>query len=143
MFASHISAIALGSMLILTAPSVLAGGHEAPNLVGTWSGSIVGGARFGALNHDPAQSEPVFADRTKVWTLTIEQQDGTGLIGTWSSERKIEKLVGVIRQDNVTVLLADEDNIFDARLVGENELELCALEAAHATIAVCFRMERN
>jgi hypothetical protein len=108
-----------------------------------WSGSIVGGARFGELKHDPAQKEPVFADRTKVWTLAIEQQEGTGLMGTWSSERKTEKIVGVIRQDNVTVLLADEDNIFDARILSADQLELCALEASPATIAVCYLMKRN
>ena len=137
------STIVFGSVFILTSHSALADTQETPNLVGTWSGSIVGGARFGELNHDPAQKEPVFADRTKVWTLAIEQQDGTGLIGTWSSERNTEKVVGVIRQDNVTVLLADEDNIFDARVVSADELELCALEASPATIAVRYRMKRD
>lgn len=137
------SAIMFGFVLTLTSHSALADTQETPNLVGTWSGSIVGGARFGELKHDPAQKEPVFADRTKVWTLAIEQQEGTGLMGTWSSERKTEKIVGVIRQDNVTVLLADEDNIFDARILSADQLELCALEASPATIAVCYLMKRN
>ena len=136
-------AIILASAWIFVAASAAASAQEVPNLVGTWSGTIVGGARFGALNHDGPEKEPVFADRTKVWTLVIEKQDGTGLIGTWSTKTKTEKLAGVIREDNVSVLLADEDNTFDARLTNQNEMELCALQAGAATIAVCYRMRRD
>lgn len=131
------------SALLVGASTAAAVAQDVPNLVGTWSGTIVGGARFGALNHDPAEKEPVFADRNKQWTLTIATQDGTGLIGTWATKAKTENVVGVIRQDNVSVLLADEDNTFDARLISANEMELCALEAGAATIAVCYRMKRE
>jgi hypothetical protein len=120
-----------------------ASAQEVPSLVGTWSGTIAGGARFGALNHDPAEKDPVFANRTKVWTLTIEKQDGSGLIGTWSTAAKSERIVGVILRDNVSVMLADEDNTFDARLVTPNEMEVCALQAGAASIAVCYTMTRQ
>ncbi len=129
--------------LVIAACSLPATAQEVPNLVGTWSGTIVGGARFGALNHDPAVNDPIFADRTKEWTLTVEKQDGSGLIGTWSTKTKNEKLVGAIRQDRVTVIFADEDNTFDARLLSSNEMELCAVEAEEATIAVCYLMKRK
>ena len=52
-----------------------------------------------------------------------------------------------VRQDNVTVIFADEDNLFDARLLSENEMELCAQEGGAgkggATIAVCYLMKRK
>ena len=139
--------VCVASLLVLVASSNAAMSQDVPNLIGTWSGNIVGGARFGALNHDPAQKEPVFADRTKEWTLTVEKQDGTGLIGTWSTTTKTEKLAGAIRQDNVTVIFADEDNTFDARLLSASEMELCAQEGGAgkggATIAVCYLMKRE
>lgn len=135
------------SATALTACTVTAVAEETPNLIGKWSGKIVHGARFGALNHDPAETVPVFADRNKEWTLTIEKQDGSGLIGTWSTKSKTERLVGVIRTDNVTVLFADEDNIFNAQLLSSSEMELCAQEGAAnkggATIAVCYLMKRD
>lgn len=131
------------SALALAFWSAAATAQEVPNLIGNWTGTIVGGARFGALNHDPEQKEPVFADQAKVWTLSIVQQEGSGMIGTWSTETKTEQLVGVIRLDNVSVIFADEDNTFDARLLSENEMELCAQEAEEATIAVCYLMKRK
>ena len=79
--------------------------------------------------------------------LTIEKQEGSGLIGTWSTKTTTEKLAGAFRQDNVTVILTDEDNLFDARLLSENEMELCAQESGAgkggATIAVCYLMKRR
>jgi len=79
--------------------------------------------------------------------LTIEKQEGSGLIGTWSTTTKTEKLAGAIRQDNVTVIFADEDNLFDARRLSENEMELCAQESGAgkggATIAVSYLMKRR
>jgi hypothetical protein len=140
---SNFLPIIVGSALMLATVSAAANAQEVPNLVGTWSGTIVGGALFGALNHSEPENEPVFADRTKVWTLVIEKQDGTGLIGTWSTPTKTEKLTGVIRADNVSVLLADQDNTFDARLTNQDEMELCALHAGASTIAVCLRMRRD
>lgn len=139
----RIATLAPFSALIIAAITSVSSAQEVPNLTGTWSGSIVGGARFGALNHDPEQQEPVFADREKVWTLIVEKQDGSGLIGSWSTATKSEKLVGVIRRDNVSVIFADEDNTFDARIINENKIELCAQEAEEATIAVCYIMLRR
>ena len=143
MFHCRFATRASFSALVFAAFTSVASAQEVLDLTGTWSGSIVGGARFGALNHDPEQKEPVFADRKKVWTLTVEKQDGSGLIGTWSTKTKSEKLVGVIRRDNVSVIFADEDNTFDARMINENEMELCAVEAEEATIAVCYLMKRQ
>lgn len=138
-----ITALILASATVIAACPAATAQPTAPNLTGSWSGSIVGGARFGALNHDPAQKDPVFADRQKVWTLTVDKQDGSGLIGTWSTATKRENLVGAIRQDNVTIVFADEDNLFDGRLLSENEMELCAQEAGAATIAVCYVLKRQ
>ena len=67
----------VASLFVFVASTTAALSEAAPNLIGTWSGTITGGARFGALNHDPAQIEPVFADRKKEWVLTIDKQEGS------------------------------------------------------------------
>lgn len=139
--------VSVGSCIVLTVFLAMAKADELPNLVGTWTGAIVGGARFGTLNHDPAEKDAVFADRNKQWTLEIERQDGSGLIGTWLTKTKKERVVGAIRQDNETLIFEDEDNIFDARLLSSNKIELSAQEGGTAkggaTIAVYYLMKRK
>lgn len=140
--------ISLSSLFFLSAVAlaafpVAASAEEPPNLTGTWTGTITGGARFGDLDYDADEKAPVFADRTKEWVLTIEKQDGSGLIGKWGRDGKSESLVGAIRRNNVNVVFADEDNFFDAQLLSENEMELCGQEVGDATIAVCFLMKRK
>ena len=45
------------------------------------------------------------------------------------------------------MIFADEDNVFDARLLSLTEMELCAHEGGAAkggaTIAVCYLMKRK
>lgn len=147
MFASRFRTLLTMSALALSACSGVAMSEEAPNLTGAWSGTTAAGALFGTLHHQSVAKEPVFANLTKVWTLTIEKQEGSSLIGTWSTETKKEPLVGVIRRDNVTLYFADDDNLFEARLLSANEMELCGLEAGASTggasMAACLLMKRK
>ena len=103
-----ISVAASSFMLVFVANS-FAAQDGIPNLVGTWKGHAIGGANFGELEHDEPSTEPQFKDRSMPWTLTVAKQDGRGLIGTWSSPKKSERLVGVISADNVTAYFVDED----------------------------------
>ena len=111
---------------------------DAPDLRGTWTGSNAEGAIFGKLGHQGAAAEPKFADKALVWTLTIEKQDGRGLIGTWANKQQSEKLLGVIRQDNETVLFSDEDSFFQAKVLSPTSMEVCIQETTgHSIVATC------
>ena len=124
--------------------SAVAKADEYPNLIGVWTeSSSLGGARFGDGDHDTDEKNPVFISGSITWTLTIEKQDRAGLIGTWSSQNKTEKLVGVIRRDKVTLLFSDEDNQFEASLISENEMELCAHDSDDYALAACHIMKRQ
>lgn len=136
--------IVLFSSLMLAVNSTLASADEYPNLMGTWiSTDYPGGAYFGDGNHTPDKKEPMFTGDDIVWTLVIEKQKDAGLIGTWSTNAKIEKLVGVIRRDRVSLLLADEDNQFEGTLITENEIELCAVDSGDFSTAACIIVTRQ
>jgi hypothetical protein len=63
------------------------------------------------------------------------------------TKAKTERLVGVVRQDNETIVFADESDVFNVRLWSLSEMELCAQDGAAGkgapTIAVCYLMKRN
>ena len=129
--------------MIAWSPQVLAA-SAAPSLVGSWSGVHTGGAYVGSPGHSPDKSEPTFIKPGLRFTLTIKQQDGRTLIGTWSSPRKTERLVGVVRLDNKAVVLADEDTHFSAVLLDASSMEFCGTEAGEISIlAACLLLKKD
>jgi hypothetical protein len=118
--------------------------ESAPSLVGTWSGLHTGGAYFGSPGHSPDRADPTFLKPSLRFTLKIEKQDGRGVIGTWSSSQRTERIVGVVRLDNETVLFTDEDTYFSAQLLGPDSMELCATETHETSVlAACLILNKE
>jgi len=118
--------------------------EETPNLVGAWSGVHTGGAYFGSPGHSPDQPEPTLITPGLRFTLTIEQQNDRGLIGTWSTPRKSERIVGAVRLDNKTIVMADEDTQFNALLLDDGSMEFCGTEASESSsLAACLLLKKD
>ncbi|NBC97368.1 MAG: hypothetical protein GVY27_13570 [Deinococcus-Thermus bacterium] len=134
-----VGALAAGPAAVTPA---LADGH----LVGDWVGDPDyehRGARVGS-DHEDAPADSWAGNSDLVWTLTIEEQEGSAFHATWCSDAGIcEDAVGVLRADGETVLLADEDGLFMGTLTGEDTMELCYLEGgADSRIADCHMLGR-
>src|ERR1044072_2309195 len=86
--------------------------QDAPDLTGKWTGAFTGGVRFGGGDLAPGDETPTFvhAEGRPEYTLTIEKQEGRGLMGTWGSVNGSESIEGVIRLDNTELLFVDEDS---------------------------------
>ena len=140
-------AFSLVNAAIAAANSAGAGADEAlPNLVGSWTGTFTGGVRLGGGDLAPADSAPTFVHEgmNRQYTLKIEQQQGRGLMGTWSSTKGSERIEGVVRLDNQTVLFVDPDSYLTARILSLNEMELCNQTTnAKDRFAFCFRLRRS
>ncbi len=127
---------------IAIAPSAFAQ-DAIPDLKGVWSGQATGGVVAGNLGHQAASNEPRFKDTSVTWTITIVEQEGPGLIGTWASPSKSEELIGVIRPDNKTVHFVDPDTFFSGWLRSENEMETCLQENGESMVATCYVFKRE
>jgi hypothetical protein len=136
--------VATGALIAaaLAAGPALADGH----LVGDWvsdPGHDGRGARTGPVEHDDTTADHYMSTSDMVWTLRIEDQDGSAVHAQWCSPNLCEDAVGVLRADGETLLLADEDGIFMGALMGEDTMELCYLEAsADVRIADCHMLSR-
>jgi hypothetical protein len=137
---------ALGTLVVfgLSGP---AGAQDAiPRLTGTWSGTFTGGVRLGGGDLSPADAKPTFVSEAlkRQYTLKIDEQQGRGVIGTWSSSRGSEPIQGVIRLDNRTVLFVDTDSYLTATVVSANELEFCNQTTnGKDRFAFCFLLKRQ
>jgi len=117
-----------------------------PNLVGTWSGTFTGGGRLGGGDLAPADAKPTFVheDMKRQYTLKIDEQHGRGMIGTWSSVKGSERIQGVVRLDNQTVLFVDTDSYETAKILSANELEFCNQTTnGKDMFAFCFLLKRQ
>jgi hypothetical protein len=138
------TAVALLAICVLPLlPAPLLAQDGVPDLSGSWSGKGTG-VVFGNLGHQEAAPEPRFKDRTVTWTLDIDRQEGSGLIGTWSSPNHSETLIGVVRSDNRTVHFVDEDSHFSGIIRSENEMEVCLQESTgESMVATCYILQRQ
>lgn len=131
------------ALAIAAAPASAA---DVPDLIGTWKDTgEMPLAHWGAGNeHGLGESaKPTAKMVTGAWSVVIEAQDGRAFHGHATSPKGTkETLVGVIRRDNKTLVLAG-DNAGLEGLVEGNEMELCfsdhASGKAHAFCTVMVK----
>ena len=136
-------AVVAAGLVVSVTPSIA---QDAPDLTGKWTGAFTGGVRFGGGDLAPGDETPTFvhAEGRPEYTLTIEKQEGRGLMGTWGSVNGSETIQGVLRLDNTELLLVDEDSFFDARLVSATEMEFCNRTIAmNERFAFCFLLKKE
>lgn len=117
-----------------------------PQLKGVWKGQFTGGFLVGDITHLEDPTKPLsMAGSDRQWIVTIDKQDGSGLSGTRTSvgSDKTEIILGVIRANGKTVLFSDHDTLFEAELISDTEMEVCAQESGDAIIATCELLRRQ
>jgi hypothetical protein len=143
---SLLKSTALASMLALVGIGTAIAESQIPQLTGVWKGRFTGGFLAGDISHSQDFVKPQsVAGREKQWIVTIDKQDGSGLMGTRTAKgsEKTEVLLGVIKQDGKSILLSDSDTLFEATLITATTMEVCAQETGNAIIATCELLEKQ
>jgi hypothetical protein len=136
-------AVLAAGLVVSVTPAVA---QDAPDLTGKWTGAFTGGVRFGGGDLAPADETPTFvhAEGRPEYTLTIEKQEGRGLMGTWGSVDGAETIQGVLRLDNTELLFVDEDSFFNGRLISATEMEFCNQTLAlNERMALCLLLKKQ
>ena len=97
-----------------------------PNLKGTWTGPGQSVTQ-GKTDHWPDAGAAKPALRKGSWTLVIDQQDGNLLTGSQglTEGTRHDPVLGVIRADQKTIHMVDDDGTFLTILTGADTLEMC------------------
>ncbi len=100
-----------------------------PDLKGTWTGPGQSVTQ-GKTDHwpDAGGAQPTFREGS--WTLVIDQQQGNRLTGSQglTDGTRHDPVLGVIRADQKTILMVDDDGTFITLLTGADTLEMCRTE---------------
>ena len=116
-----------------------------PDLKGTWTGPGQSVTQ-GKTDHwpDAGGAQPTFREGS--WTLVIDQQQGNRLTGSQglTDGTRHDPVLGVIRADQKTILMVDDDGTFLTLLTGPDTLEMCRTEVTAASMLVgCRQLTRQ
>jgi hypothetical protein len=124
----------------LAASSPAVAQQSYPELKGTWIGPGQSVTQ-GKMDHWPNTGEtgPVFREGS--WTLVVDRQEGnrfTGSHGLTEGTRR-DPILGVIRADQRTIHMVDDDGTFLTILSGPDAMEMCRTEVTAASRLVSCR----
>jgi hypothetical protein len=111
-----------------------------PDLKGTWTGPGQSVTQ-GKTDHWPDAGAAQPALREGSWTLLIERQEGNRLMGSYglTDGTRHDPVLGVIRADQKTIHMVDDDGSFLTLLTGPDTLEMCRTEVTAASMLVSCR----
>ena len=134
----------VAALSVIISPSAIAQ-QSYPDLKGTWIGpgqSVTQGKTDQWPNSE--ERGPVFREGS--WTVIIDRQEGnrfTGSQGLTGGTRR-DQLMGVIRADQKTILMIDDDGTFYTVLTGRDMMEMCRTEITfNSHLVGCRQLTRR
>lgn len=113
-----------------------------PKLVGVWKGTLSNGARV--LPDDPTPTYYNALDPQLEITMTIIGQDDRSFHGVMGNHEEREYVVGVVREDGKTLLMADDDGYKSATILTPSTMEYCVQVASgDHMVAACGVLEKQ
>lgn len=116
---------------------------DAPDLVGVWKGPL----SHGALYFPPKYEKPAYYDSIDpriMITMTVTGQDERSFQGLMGNHDEQEYVVGVIRADNETLVMTDNDGYKTATMLTSTSMEYCVQVAQDEhRVAACGILEKQ
>jgi hypothetical protein len=138
-------------ILIIVAATLAALGPAAiaqqsyPDLKGKWIGPGQS-VTLGKTDQWPDTGESGPAFREGSWTVIIDRQEGNRFIGSQglTEGTRRDQILGVVRADQKTILMIDDDGTFLATLTGPDMMEMCRTEITfNSHIVGCRQLARQ
>ncbi|MDA4845539.1 hypothetical protein [Hoeflea poritis] len=136
------SVVFIAAALVLTGAMATASAQYRPELVGVWKGTLSNGARV--LPDDPTPTYYNALDPQLEITMTIIGQDDRSFHGVMGNHEEREYVVGVVREDGKTLLMADDDGYKSATILTPSTMEYCVQVASgDHMVAACGVLEKQ
>ena len=111
-------------ILVMAVPLVGFAGSDIPDITGTWVRKIQAVKHHRLPKPDRKVHNDVKTGHSEMeFTLTIDKQDGFRFSGTKGTDRRRERISGVIGFDNKTLYMVDDDGMSFCRLVSPDKME--------------------
>ena len=138
----RIATVLLAGCLVLPGLAGSASAQYRPELVGVWVGVLEHGARVVPTDPTPTYVGELRPPETV--TMTIIGQDDRSFHGTLGNQEERDYVVGVIKDDGKSLLLADRGGYQSATMLTPTTMEYC-LQVAQGDyfVAACGVLEKQ
>ena len=138
----RMTATVLASCAALAVSTIGAHAQYKPELVGEWTGTLNHGARVVPTDPTPTYLSELNPQQTI--TMTIIGQDDRSFHGTMGNSEERDYVVGVVRADGKSLLMADNTGYKSATMLTPNTMEYCIQVAqGDHIVAACGVLERQ
>ncbi|WP_136658156.1 hypothetical protein [Nitratireductor sp. XY-223] len=136
------SVVCMAAALALAVFVAPAAAQYRPELVGVWKGKLDNGARV--LPDDPSPTYYNALNPLLEITMTIVGQDDRSFHGVMGNHEEREYVVGVVRADGKSLLMADDDGYKSATMLTPSTMEYCVQVASgDHMVAACGVLEKQ
>lgn len=117
----------------------LALAQNAPNMIGTWTGTFNATVMGSAAHHlIPNKSDKEITFNKVPFTLVINRQEDLNFSGIISTRTHKEVILGAIAPDYQGGVMVDEDGTHTFKMIDANTIQNCYLQISKPKVAACW-----
>jgi hypothetical protein len=126
------------AVLALLPALVLA--QNAPNMIGTWTGTFTNTVMGTAAHHDlPNKKDTeIYFNKNIPFNLIIDRQEETSFSGTFSTPKHKEVILGAIAPDFQGGVMVDGDGTNAFKIIDANTIQNCYVQMTKPKVAGCW-----
>lgn len=118
---------------------VLVFAQNAPNMIGTWTGTFNAAVMGVAAHHIVPNKKDKEIHFNKVpFTLIIDRQEGVNFSGSLVSKNHKEVMLGAIALDLQGGVMVDDDGTHTFKIIDPTTIQNCYVQMSKPKVAACW-----
>jgi hypothetical protein len=117
----------------------LALAQNAPNMIGTWTGTFNATVMGSAAHHiNPKKSDTDITFNKVPFNLVISRQENLNFSGTLSTSAHKEVILGAITPDLQGGVMVDDDGTHTFKIIDSTTIQNCYVQLSKPKVAACW-----
>jgi len=113
--------------------------QNAPNMIGTWTGTFNATVMGSAAHHIiPNKADKEITFNKVPFNLVINRQDGINFSGTLSTSTHKEAILGAITPDFQGGVMVDDDGTHAFKIIDSTTIQNCYVQLSKPKVAACW-----
>ena len=119
--------------------------QNAPNMIGTWTGTFTNTVMGTAAHHvvPNKKDDEIYFNKNIPFNLVIDRQEQGSFSGTLSTAKHKEVILGAIAPDLHGGVMVDGDGTHSFKIIDANTIQNCYVQISKPKVAGCWIGKRK